>query len=75
MTSGLWLLMLCCTFGGMDAQLPGSTHRHFGGTLDDPEARLEHYITVLVSELREAGLLRNPKQRLEAGCCRPSPSC
>jgi len=50
-------------------------HRHFGGTLDDPEARLEHYITVLVSELREAGLLRNPKQRLEAGCCRPSPSC
>ncbi len=29
--------------------------REFGGTLDDPTARLEHYLTVFARELRRAG--------------------
>lgn len=38
--------------------------REFGGTLDDPAARLQHYLEVLVRELR-----REPSAALRGTCC------
>jgi dolichol-phosphate mannosyltransferase len=44
--------------------------RTFGGTLDDPAARLEHYLEVFVRELRRA-----PVQPAAAGGCRDDCGC
>ena len=41
--------------------------REFGGTLDDPAARLQHYLQVLMCELRS-----EPET---AGACKPIAEC
>jgi len=41
--------------------------RHFGGNLDDPTARLEHYMEVLHAALAEP---RSPQPDKQAACCR-----
>ena len=46
--------------------------REFGGTLDDPAARLLHYLAVLVRELRREPLVP-VSERLQAICRRPQP--
>jgi dolichol-phosphate mannosyltransferase len=45
--------------------------RQFGGTLDDPAARLQHYLAVLVRELRREPTVHG-NQHVQAACrCRP----
>jgi dolichol-phosphate mannosyltransferase len=43
--------------------------REFGGTLDDPAARLRHYLAVFARELRRAPSIPASECPLAAGCC------
>ena len=43
--------------------------RHFGGMLDDPSVRLQHYLTVLTDELREVREGRGVPQPVSAADC------
>lgn len=45
-------------------------NRHFGGNLDDPDARLEHYLDVLTRELLRAEFINRPDDldRLDVAC-------
>jgi glycosyltransferase involved in cell wall biosynthesis len=42
--------------------------RHFGGLLDDPTARLQHYLEVFESERASQGLMDRPTSPCTAGC-------
>ena len=48
-------------------------NRHFGGTLDDPHARLRHYLNVLSAELEKGRTERSTSDASvhDVCCCRP----
>lgn len=50
--------------------------REFGGTLDDPAARLQHYLEVFIGELRRTPTLRrDPRRTCEAAAGECDPPC
>jgi len=49
--------------------------RSFGGVLDDPSARLQHYLTVFVREMRDGRDESRPAAPIRAGRCQPCGQC
>lgn len=50
-------------------------NRHFGGPLDDPRARLQHYISVFVRELLDGRAAGSLSELHGAQACKPCQQC